>query len=257
MLARTGLRKTRRPDRRGFAVLSILCIFCCLLFIDRASAGKAADQKVDSGSFAVIMNGKRVATETFSISQDAHGSVVASDFHADDGTAAQSSQLELTTNGDLYKYEWKELSPGKGHATVAPDDKFLVERFSMNPQDKMQEQPFLLPSSTSMLDDYVFIHREVLAWKDLAMGCRQEKGVIECPLNQHTQFGTLNPHQRASMPVSLEYAGREKITVHGTERELIRLNLKGETGDWALWLDDQFKLIRMSVPAENTEILRD
>jgi len=37
-------------------------------------------QKVDSGSFAVSMNGRRVGTETFSITQNANGSVIESEF---------------------------------------------------------------------------------------------------------------------------------------------------------------------------------
>ncbi len=223
----------------------------------QAWAAKASGQKVDAGTFSVIMNGKRVASETFSITQDANGSVVNSEFHGEGDSAAQASTLELTAAGELKKYEWKELSPGKAQETVTPDDKFLMERFSANPGDKLQEQPFILPNSTSVLDDYVFIHREVLAWKYLATGCRQTKGIPECPLNQRSLFGTLNPHQRASMPVSVEYAGREKVSVHGVDQELIRINLKSDAGDWALWLDDQFKVMRMSIPTENTEVLRD
>jgi len=246
MFARTQITKC-------LAAASVLV----LLWITPGQAAKTSGQKVDAGTFSVLMNGKRVATETFSITQDANGSVVNSEFHGEGDSAAQSSTLELTAAGELKKYEWKELSPGKAQETVTPDDKFLMERFSANPGDKQQEQPFILPSSTSILDDYVFVHREVLAWKYLATGCRQTKGFTECALNQRSLFGTLNPHQRASMPVSVEYAGREKISVHGVDQELIRINLKSDAGDWALWLDDQYKVRRMSIPAENTEILRD
>jgi hypothetical protein len=57
--------------------------------------------------------------------------------------------------------------------------------------------------------------------------------------------------------VSLEFAGREKMTILGVEKELIRLNLKSDAGDWALWLDDQLKLQRIIVPGENIEVVRD
>jgi len=33
--------------------------------------------------------------------------------------------------------------------------------------------------------------------------------------------------------------------------------LKSEAGTWNLWLDDQFKLVRILIPAENTEVIRD
>jgi hypothetical protein len=57
----------------------------------------------------------------------------------------------------------------------------------------------------------------------------------------------------------VELAGREKVTIRGTERELLRLNLKGEEFSWVLWVDekDQFKLMRVLIAADNTEVVRD
>jgi hypothetical protein len=61
------------------------------------------------------------------------------------------------------------------------------------------------------------------------------------------------------MSVRMELVGKEKITVRGVERELMRLNLTGESFAWALWVDDhdQFKLMRVAIPADNTEVVRD
>ena len=71
-------------------------------------------QKVDSGSFGVFMNGRRVGTETFSITQNANGSVIESEFKAEGsaGQAVQNSKMLLTANGEIRRYEWKEQSPG-------------------------------------------------------------------------------------------------------------------------------------------------
>jgi hypothetical protein len=220
---------------------------------------EAAPQNVDSGSFGVFLRGQRVGTETFSIQQQSNGSLVTSEFKTEGATdkAIQSSQLQLMQNGDLRKYEWKEIAPGKAQAVVLPNDNLLVERSSASPQDKQEEYPFLLPASTNMLDDYFFVHREVLAWKYLATGCRQEKGQVQCQPNQRTSFGTLNPHSRASSLVSLEFVKRESVAVRGVARELIRLTLRGEGFEWAMWLDDQFKLIRIVIPGQETEVVRD
>lgn len=216
-------------------------------------------QMVDSGSFGVFMNGRRVATETFSIKQGSKGSVVTSEFKADGAseTSTQNSELQLNAAGELQKYEWKEVSPGKAQAVVVPNDSFLLERVTVNPTEKAHEHPFMLPTSTSILDDYFFVQREVLAWKYLAIGCRQNKGQVECPANQKTQFGTLNPHEVSSTPVSMEFSGKEKVAIRGTERELDRFTLKTENGDWSMWLDDQFKVIRIVIADANTEVVRD
>jgi len=235
-----------------------------LLLLSAVVASPAKDkqpayQNVDAGSFGVFMNGHRVATEKFSIQQSASGSVATSEFKTDIATAPalQTSELELAPNGDLRKYEWKEVSPGKARAVITPNDNLLVERSTNTPQDKEEEHPFLLPLSTSVLDDYFFIHREILVWKYLATGCRQDKGQVTCPQNQQVKFGAINPHQRSSLLVSMAFTGKEKTPVNGVERELNHFLLKSDAGDWSLWLDDQFKLVRILVPGDNTEVVRD
>src|SRR5258708_2334543 len=207
----------------------------------------SSDKIVDSGSFGVFNSSHRVATETFSIKQGAEGSVVSSEFKSEQGEqkAQQTSELQLTPSVELRQYAWKELLPEKTEATVSPNDTFLIERFGTGSNDKQHEQNFLLPASTSILDDYFFIQREVLAWKYLATACRQEKGGLGCPLKQKVQFGTLNPHARSSMAVSIEFAGREKLTIRGPEHELNRFILRSESAGWVCWLDDQFKLVRL------------
>jgi hypothetical protein len=237
------------------ALLTLLMAGLIVMGKDKEPGG----QMVDSGSFGVFMNGRRVATETFSITQGPKGSTVTSEFNADGQaqSATQDSELDLNPAGELVKYDWKEVTPGKTQAVVLPNDNFLIERVTANPTDKPQEKPFMLPSSTSILDNYFFIDREVLVWKYLATSCRQQQGQTQCLVNQKTQFGTLNPHEENSMAVSVEFSGKDRIPIRGVDRDLNRFTLKTENGDWSLWLDDQFKLIRILIAGDNTEVLRD
>jgi hypothetical protein len=223
-----------------------------------ATEKSAAPKTVDSGSFGVFNGAHRVATETFSVKQSSTGSVVDSEFKSEQGeqTADQSSELELTPSVELRRYEWKELTPEKMNAVVEPNDAFLIEHVFSGPNDKAQNQNFLLPASTSILDDYFFIQRELLAWKFLATACKQQTNGLGCPQNQKVQLGTLNPHARSSMLVTIEFTGKDKVMVRGTERELSRFMLKSESGDWAFWLDDQFKLVRL-LGDNGVEIVRD
>ena len=215
-------------------------------------------KNVDSGAFGVFQNGHRVGTETFSIYQTSNGSVINSEFKTENTPPdVQTSEMQLTASGDVRRYEWKELSPEKGESVVLPNSDFLTQKWSTGPQEKEHEQPYLLPASTTILDDYFFVHREVLAWKFLGQ-CKQEKGQApQCPLKQRVQFGTLNPHQHSSAPLSAEFLGREKLTLKNGQQELIKLELKNDAGTWQLWLDDQFKVIRMSIVGENTVVDRD
>lgn len=247
-----------------FSASASSCMIALALFGTQVAAKQvfakenAPSKIVDSGSFGVFNGAHRVATETFSIKQDAEGSVVISEFKSEQGEqkAAQSSQLELTASVNLRHYEWKELVPDKMEATVDPNDTFLIERVSIAPNEKPRDQNFLLPASTSILDDYFFIQREVLTWKFLATVCKQQKSGLGCPPNQKAQFGTLNPHARSSMLVSIEFTGKDKVMVHGSEHELSRFVLRSETGDWALWLDDTFKVVRL-LGDNGIEVVRD
>lgn len=227
---------------------------------DKPKPKEVAGQNVDSGSFGVFVNGQRIATETFSIQQGAAGSISTAQFKTEAGAQNQSSlsaEMEMTSSGDLKKYEWKELSPGQARATVMPSNDFLTERIVLSPKDKPEERPFMLPSSTTILDDYFFSHRQILIWRFLASACKQENGQVKCPANQKTLFGTLNPQQRAPMQVSLEYTGRAKSTIRGTEKEYNRFVLRSDAGEWVLWVDDQFKLQKIEIPSDKTEVIRD
>ena len=238
-----------------------LAVSLILLLLTTAelAAKDAPATAVDSGSFAIFLNGKRTATEKFSVDQSSDGSVVSTDFKTEEATnpAHQSTQLRLSATGELRHYEFKELSPGSQQAVLEPNNEFLMQRSTTTPGEKPEEHPYILPAATSVLDDFVLIHREILAWRFLATGCRQSNGQVQCPLKQKTSMGVVIPKARTSMLVTIEFLGRDTVQIHGQPRELNRFDIKSEGPDWQLWLDDSYKIIRMAIPDEATEIVRD
>jgi len=246
----------------------LLVTLACGVAVSAARSSKDKDkdkqkepdkQTIDAGSFGVFMGGHRVGTEKFSIEQTGYGSVIKSEFHTDNdpNQAIQDSTLELAASGDLRRYEWKEISPGKAQSVIIPNNEFLNQKWSAGPNEKEHEQPYLLPHSTTILDDYFFIHREVLVWRFLAATCKQENGQVQCPIKQRSQFGTLDPRQHASSPLAAEYLGREKFAFKGNPQEFNKVEFKTETGSWFLWLDDGFKVMRILIEGDNTEVIRD
>ena len=238
-----------------------LAVSLILLVLTTAelAAKDAPGTAVDSGSFAIFLNGKRTATEKFSVDQSSDGSVVSTDFKTEEATnpAHQSTQLRLSATGELRHYEFKELSPGSQQAVLEPNNEFLMQRSTTTAGEKPEEHPYILPAATSVLDDFVLIHREILAWRFLATGCRQSNGQVQCPLKQKTSMGVVIPKARTSMLVTIEFLGRDTVQIHGQPRELNRFDIKSEGPDWQLWLDDSYKIIRMAIPDEATEIVRD
>jgi hypothetical protein len=234
--------------------------FLWLMAMSHAGTKEPTGQVVDSGSFGVFVNGQRVATETFSIQQSSAGSTVKSQLREEGAgeKATQTSQMQLTSAGELIRYDWQELSPSKTQIELVPNEQFLTERITLNPGEKPAEQPFLLPASTVVLDNNFFVHRELLAWRYLAQNCKAEAGQMKC-VSGPISFGVVVPEGRTSMRVSLEPSGNDKVQIRGSDRQLPKFALKFEGGEWALWLDDQdhFKILKIAIPAEKTEVIRD
>jgi len=247
---------------RSAAALLSACAFAAFSLagaVDKKDKAKpAANQLVDSGSFGVFIKGQRVATETFKIEQQNGASIIKSQVKETSGSdaASQKSELDMTANGELLRYEWSQASGSS--LNVSPGNDVLLERMSASANGKPAEQPFLMPSTSAILDNNFFVHREVLAWRYLAADCKPEGGNLKCQQGP-APFGALVPQEHISISVRMELVGKEKISIRGAQRELLRLNLTGEDFAWALWLDDhdQFKLIRVAIPADNTEVIRD
>jgi hypothetical protein len=241
----------------------VLAVFLAALASANAANKKdkpksAGAQTVDSGSFGIFVKGQRVATETFHIQQQNGASIIKSQLKetTTPDSASQKSELEITSSGELLRYEWSQSSGGS--LTVFPNNDFLMEKISAGGTGKPAEQPFLMPTTSAILDNNFFVHREVLAWRYLASNCKAEAGGLKCQQGP-AEFGALVPQDHTSVRVRLELVGKEKITIRGADRELLRLNLTGENFEWAMWVDDhdQFKLIKVAIPADNTEVVRD
>ena len=100
----------------------------------------------------------------------------------------------------MQHYEWHELAPEKSEIIVEPQDEFLVEHITSEKEKKF-EQPFLVPATTMVLDDFFFSHWEILTWRYLASICKPVNGVNQCA-PQKSQFGVIVPRQHTSIASS-------------------------------------------------------
>jgi hypothetical protein len=227
---------------------------------DKKDKAKPATVQVDSGSFGVFIKGQRVVTETFNVQQENGNSSIKSELKETAGQNAtdQKSNLEITPGGELLRYEWSQAAPVASSILVLPNNEFLIEKITASPTAKPAEQPFLMPNTSMILDNNFFIHREVLVWRYLKDDCRPEGAGLKCQ-KEPAEFGVLVPQDRTSMRVRIQLVDKDKITIHGVERALLRLKLSGEAFDWNLWVDDsdQFKLMRVEIPADSTDVVRD
>ncbi len=238
---------------------------------DKQPADKMETKVVDSGSFGIYLDGKRVGTETFKIEQRPDFSIATASIKVDDGKtkAEQTAEMRVSPTGELRSYVWHATVPQAEESSVEPRNELLVEHLVPADQKKM-DVPHLLPASTAILDDNFFSQREILLWRYLATGCVWKEG--QGRLCGPGQFVILVPRQHTSSNATLNVAGVEKIKVKGVERPLNKITLStgdgghmielnkpndSEGGQWLLWVDDAYKVIKMTVPGTNVEVVRD
>lgn len=239
--------------KTGTLFLAVLMLACSAWAQQKGK--KETGKVVDAGSFGIFVNGKRIGTETFHIEQRADVSVANSQIRVDDGTqkADQSSEMQITPKGELRLYTWKSTGGVKEESVVEPKDEFLVQHLTPADQKK-QDIPYILPLATVILDDNFFSHREVLVWRYLATGCVRKDEQLLCG---PSHFGVLVPRQHTSASAVMELVGMEKIKVNSLDVELNKIKLDSDGVQWLLWVDDQFKVVRMAIPASNVEVVRD
>jgi hypothetical protein len=248
--------------RRTFISASLCILSLCVLTASALAGSKPAPNKgaftvVDQGSFGVFQNGRRVATETFTIRQYAESSITSSDLHGEAGQVGgllgQTSELTLLPDGSLSRYEWKQTAPVRSSATVEPRDQFLTMHIVVD--GKASDQPFFLTPEAFVLDDYFFSTREVLLWRYLATACKERPNGDGCDLIR-SRFPVLVPRRRTSSQVFIEFKGYDDTPLNGRPQHLRHFLIQTDGPEWHLWLDSNQKLLRISIPDTNTEILR-
>jgi hypothetical protein len=170
--------------------------------------------------------------------------------------AEQSSVLTMNSAGELVRYSWKELSPGKATTTVEVTEKAVMQHIVMPTEKKPVDIPYMTPASTMVLDDNVFAHRQLLVWRFLRSSCGKTDGKQSCaPL----KLGVLVPAQHVVAVVGVDYVGSEKLQYKGAERAVDHLKLTSDDLEWNIWVDpaDSYKILRINIPVNKTEVLRD
>src|SRR5262249_1770751 len=157
-----GGRAVKAIMRGTFLVTAVILASTWLSAGDKNKpADKQEPRVVDSGSYGIYSDGKRVGTERFKIEQRADSSVATAEIKVDDGKirATQTSEMQIAPNGDLQSYVWHGLVPVKEESSVEATDQLLTEHM-VDADLKKHDVPHILPLSTVILDDNFFSHRE-------------------------------------------------------------------------------------------------
>jgi hypothetical protein len=235
------------------------------------TAEKLEHKIVDSGSFGIFVGGRRIGTETFKIEQGPEVGVVTAQIKVNSGKgeAAQSAEMRVAPNGELRSYTWHSTQPDIESASVEPQNELLVEHLVLADQKK-KDIPHMLSPTTVILDNNFFSQREVLLWRYLQSGCVWKEG--QGRMCGPSSYAILVPQDHSSANATLTLLGTDKVTVKGAEKLLNKVTLQlgdpkqlvimngssdPDPGQWVLWVDDQYKIVKITVVGSNFEVVRD
>jgi hypothetical protein len=222
---------------------------------DQKAKKATSNQVWDSGSFGIFHDGKRIGTEKFNIESRGESSVATSEIKVEDGNykADQTAEMHVKPTGELESYSWRATSPQKEESSVEAKEQLLVEHVTPADQKKM-DVPHVLPVSTVILDDYFFSQRELLVWRYLSTGCTRDGQNLTCG---PSHFGILVPRQHTAGSAVMELLEPEKFTFKGQEKQVNKLKLDSDGVVWLLWVSQDYKVLKIAVPASKVEVVRD
>jgi len=238
-------------------ILRVSVVVLAALPMALAAPAKDAGKVVDAGTFSITVNGKRIGAETFKIQDMGLTNVTTSHIKITEGNKAeQASTLTMNPAGELVRYAWKELSPGKSETSVEVTEKAVMQHVTMPTEKKPVDIPYMTPASTMLLDDNAFAHRQLLVWRFLRSSCGMKDGKQTCTAGK---LGVLVPAQHVVAVVSIDWVALEKLQYKGVEREVAHLKLLSDDLEWNIWVDpaDSYKILRITIPANKVEVLRD
>jgi len=236
--------------------MKTVCLSFLLLLMPAFGADSKTPSIVDSGQLAIVVNGKKVATESFTMQQGTTGSSVTSRLNFDDGAtkAQQESELELTPDGAIRKYSWEEKQPGRARLTAEPQEKnFLVVhlRDSEGAAPKDSTHP-LDVNITSIVDANFYSHVQVLLWRYLAMSCTSPQ---QCRF-QEQKLPVFVPHEEMAQTFTISFEGADTLRMASGKSEMGKYRVQTEGGEMHVWMQGT-KMMKLLMPSAAIEVTRE
>lgn len=228
-------------DTMSFSLRILSTATCIVLLVSNA----AAQTEVDEGSFEILVSGRPVGTEQFSIRQSgagagseyvATGTVevlqpsgridLASRLRAT-GFQADPTTYEVTVRGDAARQIVGSVGNGRFSARIVTPVGEQLREFVASP-------------GATILDEGIAHHYYFLA--------------------RRTRTGSVPviiPREYRQVMAEVIDRGEERMTIRGTPATLYRLELRLPGGEARhVWVDTLGRVIRVEVPAQNYVALR-
>lgn len=208
-----------------------------------ASAQPQQTLSPDKGKFRDMVNGRRVGSEEFEISQDGQGwaAHATADVKDDKGSTTHiTSTLRLHADGTPIHYEWSTDGPKKASSAIDFDNGTATIQLQIPGKNPYTQQLFFKTPRVAILDDNLYYQYSILAsLYDWSKGGSQEISV-------------LIPQELTPGSITMEALDPE----NDNGKSLARLHVHSQDLDLTLYFDSG-RLVRIAVPGSNAEIVRE
>lgn len=246
------MRYLAKGVRRWVSALLAACFFLCAQIYSVAAApahrvqmAAASPQSLapDKGKFRDKVNGRQVGTEEFEIASDAGGWVAraTAEIKGDNGPSTRiTSLLRLRADGTPLHYEWTTDGPKKASSTVDFDNGTATIQLLLPGKHPFTQQLFFKTPRVAILDDNLYHQYAILS----ALYDWSRKGAQD--------ISVLIPQEMTPGSVTMEALDPEE----SGGKSLIRLRVHSQDLELTLYFDGP-RLVRISVPSANAEIVRE
>jgi len=215
--------------------------FAAVALLATPAAGQTV--QLDEGTFRILVGGREVGTETFSLRQNGTGedAVVIAQGRVVLDSNETTANVQLSGSGlRLVAYD-VEISGDAAQRIRASVSRGRASSRTLSAAGETMKE-YLVSEGAVLLDDDVAHHYYMIAR-------RAEAGA--------TNVAILLPRESRQVPATITRAGTESISIGGTSVQAQKIVVQPAGGDArTVWVDSQNRVLRVEVPARNYVAVR-
>lgn len=246
------MKSTKQSVRQCISLLAAVCVLLGAQYFRATAAPAHAAQSAasptsglsaDKGKFRDKVNGHQVGTEEFDISPDGDGwaASATAEVKGSNGPATRiTSLLRLRADATPIHYEWTTEGSKQASAKVDFDNGTATIQLQIPGKHPFTQQLFFKTPRVAILDDNLYHQYAILS----ALYDWSKKGPQD--------VAVLIPQEMTPGSVTMEALDPEE----SGGKSLARLRVHSQDLELTLYFDGP-RLVRISVPSANAEIVRE